>query len=69
MQEFIKSPDSITETIGQGVQVGLAADRLEGLANHRRFEGLGDKLKVKKGDSKVQGREWARKVGGVGWKR
>lgn len=48
MQEFIKSPDSITETIGQGVQVGLAADRLEGLVNHRRFEGLGNKMVKKK---------------------
>lgn len=69
MQEFIKSSDNIMETVGQGVQVGLAAEGLEGLVNHRRFEGLGDKMKVKKGDSEVQGHEWARKVGGEGWKR
>lgn len=48
--------------------MGLAADRLEGLVNHRRFEGLGNKM-VKKGDSEVKGHEWARKVGGEGWKR
>lgn len=69
VQEFIKSSDNIMETVGQGVQVGLAAEGLEGLVNHRRFEGLGDKMKVKKGDSEVQGHKWARKVGGGGWKR
>ena len=47
VSEFIQS-SNIMETIGQGVQVGLAAEGLEGLVNHRRFEGLGDKMKVKR---------------------
>lgn len=48
MRVSVESSDSIMETVGQGAQVGQAAERLEGLVSRRRFEGLEDRMRVKK---------------------